>query len=134
MLGDSSYLCKGKIFFYNITMKSALGSFKNMSCFGYFCGMLNLINLLGIFWLKFILLKTQPAAIISEIPLRVMKSKNNLALPADARKKPPATVIKLPKIIPGLVIEIKFFIKTIYLLIKYTNHYLIYPRTQVIYK
>lgn len=47
-LGASNYLCNGKIFFSNITIKSALGSRRNKSFFGYCCGMLNRINLLGI--------------------------------------------------------------------------------------
>ncbi|MEN9391263.1 MAG: hypothetical protein RL017_561, partial [Pseudomonadota bacterium] len=51
--------------------------------------------------LSIILLKTQPHAIINEIPTMVANNNLILILPLAARKKPPANVIILPKIIPG---------------------------------
>ncbi len=48
---------------------------------------------------------------IKVIPSAVAKNTSKLIFPRAARKKPPATVIRLPKIIPGLVTEKNLLIK-----------------------
>ena len=58
-----------------------------------------------------ILLKTQPQATTSEMPSMAESSVRQLIAPFEARKNPPAVVIRLPKIIPGLVILKKFLIE-----------------------